>query len=234
MLELQIGALRSMLCLGAHCDDIEIGAGATVRKLIASHQSVRVHWIVFSSTELRAAEAQASAADFLGAAASVDVQIRTFTDGFFPAEGQAIKRYFEELKAEVDPDLVLTHHREDRHQDHRLISDLTWNTFRDHLVLEYRGAEYDGDLGHPNCFVPVNHDERAFKSTRFCRDLRKPSSKDWFTAETFNALMRLRGLSCRSPPRLCRSFPRAKICRRFGHRSPERLKRCFTARPDCT
>src|ERR1700704_4701702 len=211
MLELQIGLLRSVLCLGAHCDDIEIGAGATILKLVAAQPALRVDWVVFSSTERRAAEARASAGDFLAAAASADVQIKTFSDGFFPAEGQAIKQYFEELKAQLTPDLVLTHFRDDRHQDHRIISDLTWNTFRDHLVLEYEVPKYDGDLGHPNCFVPVGDDQRHFKVDTILRHYTSQGAKEWFTGETFNALMRLRGVECRSHTGYAEAFHARKI-----------------------
>jgi LmbE family N-acetylglucosaminyl deacetylase len=211
MLELQIGALRSVLCLGAHCDDIEIGAGATILKLVAARPALRVHWVVFSSTEERAAEARASAGDFLKGAASADVQVKTFSDGFFPAEGQAIKQYFEELKARVTPDLVLTHYRDDRHQDHRTISDLTWNTFRDHLVLEYEIPKYDGDLGQPNCFVPVDDEQRVFKVDAILRRYASQRPKEWFTAETFNALMRIRGVECRSRTGYAEAFHARKL-----------------------
>jgi LmbE family N-acetylglucosaminyl deacetylase len=211
VLELQIGEVGSVLCLGAHCDDIEIGAGATIVKLVAQQPAVRVHWVIFSSTELRAAEARASAADFLAAAASADVQIKTFRDGFFPAEGPAIKRYFEELKTAVNPDLVLTHYRDDRHQDHRTISDLTWNTFRNHLVLEYEVPKFDGDLGHPNCFVPVDEAQRLFKVDTILRRYASQGVKEWFTGETFNALMRLRGVECRSRTGYAEAFHARKI-----------------------
>ena len=211
MLELKIGALRSVLCLGAHCDDIEIGAGATILKLVAAQPALRVHWVVFSSTDERAAEARASAGDFLAGAAAADVQIQTFSDRFFPAEGQAIKQCFEELKARVTPDLVLTHYRDDRHQDHRLISDLTWNTFRDHLVLEYEIPKYDGDLGQPNCFVPVADQQRAFKVDAILRRYASQRPKEWFTAETFNALMRIRGVECRSRTGYAEAFHARKI-----------------------
>ena len=211
MLELKIGALRSVLCLGAHCDDIEIGAGATILKLVAAQPALRVHWVVFSSTDERAAEARASAGDFLAGAAAADVQIQTFSDRFFPAEGQAIKQCFEELKARVTPDLVLTHYRDDRHQDHRLISDLTWNTFRDHLVLEYEIPKYDGDLGQPNCFVPVDDQQRAFKVDALLRRYASQRPKEWFTAETFNALMRIRGVECRSRTGYAEAFHARKI-----------------------
>ena len=211
MLELKIGALSTVLCLGAHCDDIEIGAGATILKLVAAQPALRVHWMVFSSTEERSAEARASAGDFLAGAASTEVQIKTFRDGFFPAEGQAIKQCFEELKTRVAPDLVLTHYRDDRHQDHRLISELTWNTFRDHLVLEYEIPKYDGDLGQPNFFVPVDDQQRTFKVDAILRRYASQRSKDWFTAETFNALMRIRGVECRSPTGYAEAFHARKL-----------------------
>lgn len=211
MLELQIPALRSILCLGAHCDDIEIGAGATLLKLVAEHPSLHVYWMIFSATGQRAAEARASARDFLAGAASVDVQIDAFTDGFFPHEGEAIKRRFEELKNLATPDLVLTHHRDDRHQDHRIISELTWNTFRNHLVLEYEIPKYDGDLAHPNCFVPIEDEHRAAKVDALLRHYGSQRAKEWFTAETFNALMRLRGVECRSRTGYAEAFHARKI-----------------------
>lgn len=211
MLELTIGAVESVLCLGAHCDDIEIGAGATIRTLIARQRSLKVHWVVFSSTEIRAAEARASAGDFLGGAMAADVRIMEFNDGFLFAEGAAVKRCFEELKEQVTPDLVLTHYRDDRHQDHRLISDLTWNTFRDHLVLEYEVPKFDGDLGQPNWFVPVDDEQRAFKVDTLLRQFASQGSKAWFTAETFNALMRIRGVECRSRTGYAEAFHARKI-----------------------
>ena len=211
MLELNVGAVKSVLCLGAHCDDIEIGAGATVRNLIARQPSLKVHWVVFSSTDTRAAEARASAGDFLSGAAAADIRIMGFSDGFFFAEAAAIKRCFEELKDQVTPDLVLTHYRDDRHQDHRLISDLTWNTFRDHLVLEYEVPKFDGDLGQPNWFVPVDDEQRTFKVDTILRRFESQGSRTWFTAETFNALMRLRGVECRSRTGYAEAFHARKI-----------------------
>ena len=211
MRELPFGALGSVLCLGAHCDDIEIGAGATLRALVSNQPNLRVHWVIFSSTEQRAAEARASAHDFLSGADQIEVQLRTFTDGFFPADFAAIKRSFEELKKDAQPDLIFTHQRDDRHQDHRVISDLTWNTFRDHLVLEYEVPKYDGDLGHPNCFVPVEDEHRQFKIDALMRHYASQRAKDWFTPETFNALMRIRGVECRSRTGYAEAFYARKI-----------------------
>lgn len=198
MRELALGSVRSVLCLGAHCDDIEIGAGATIRALIAAQPDVHVRWVIFSSTEQRGSEARASAQEFLSGAARHDLEIHRFTDGFFPAEFEGIKRSFEELKKGETPDVVFTHQRDDRHQDHRAVSDLTWNTFRDHLVLEYEIPKYDGDLGQPNFFVSIDDRHRQFKVDALMRHYASQRSKDWFTAETFNALMRLRGVESRS------------------------------------
>ena len=198
MLGLRTGPVRSLLCLGAHCDDVEIGAGATILRLVAENPGIRVDWIVFSSTPTREAEARACAEQFLGNAASATVQIHAFRDGFFPSEMHGIKERFEALKADVSPDVVFTHHRHDRHQDHRVVSDLTWNTFRDHLVVEYEVPKYDGDLGQPNLFVPIDDTRRRAKIDSILRHFHTQHDKAWFTADTFNALMRIRGVECRS------------------------------------
>ena len=144
-----------VLCLGAHSDDIEIGCGGFILQLIGRHRTVDVDWVVLSAEGRRADEARRGAALFLRGARRTRVVLREFRDGFFPYQGAAIKDVFEELKTGEAPELVLTHYRHDRHQDHRAVSDLTWNTFRDHLVLEYEIPKYDGDLGSPNCFVPL-------------------------------------------------------------------------------
>lgn len=211
MFELGLGRPQSLLCLGAHCDDIEIGAGATILQLLARHPTLSVDWVVFSSTPERAREARASAEEFLGGAAHAAVEVHTFGDGFFPDEFAALKRTFEQLRTKVQPDLVLTHYRDDRHQDHRVISDLTWNTFRDHLVIEYEVPKYDGDLGHPNCFVPVEDAARVAKVEALLRHYGSQSSKHWFTADTFNALMRIRGLECRSSTGFAEAFHARKF-----------------------
>ena len=150
------GSPLQILCLGSHADDIEIGCGGTLLKIIESHRNVKVHWIVFSASEQRAIEAQTSATKFLEGAAETQIEVKAFRDGFFPYVGYDIKEFFEGLKRRCSPNLIFTHYRDDRHQDHRLISDLTWNTYRDHLILEYEIPKYDGDLGSPNCFVPLD------------------------------------------------------------------------------
>ena len=148
--------VRSMLCLGAHADDIEIGCGGTVLTLLARHPRLEVHWVVFSADATREQEARQSADLFLRTAGVHTVTVQRFRDSFFPYIGAEIKAYFEELKRELSPDLIFTHYGADRHQDHRLIAELTWNTWRNHLVLEYETPKYDGDLGSPNCFVELD------------------------------------------------------------------------------
>jgi LmbE family N-acetylglucosaminyl deacetylase len=211
MLEFPLSAVRSVVCLGAHCDDIEIGAGATIAALVAANPGIRVHWMVFSSTEERAAEARASAGDLLGDASAPDVQIRTYTDAAFPSELRLIKEEFEMLRKRIDPDLVFTHQRDDRHQDHRVISDLTWNTFRDHVILEYEVPKYDGDLGLPNTFVPAEDRFRVLKVETLLSRYVSQRSKSWFTPATFDGLMRLRGVECRSPTGYAEAFHARKI-----------------------
>jgi LmbE family N-acetylglucosaminyl deacetylase len=188
-----------VLCLGAHADDIEIGCGGTILTLLERDPALTVTWVVFSAEGARAGEARASADTFLASAAKREVVIHDFRDGFFPYTGGAIKEAFEELKARLSPDLVFTHYRHDLHQDHRLIGELTWNTFRDHLVLEYEIPKYDGDLGVPNFFVPLEAASSRRKIDIILRTFRSQASKRWFSAELFGALLRLRGMECNAP-----------------------------------
>ena len=187
-----------LLCLGAHADDIEIGCGGLILSLIARYPDVEVDWIVFSGSSERSGEAQHSAELFLRGTARKRILVKGFRDGFFPYEGASIKTVFEELKQECSPHIVLTHHRDDRHQDHRVLSDLAWNTFRDHMILEYEIPKFDGDLGSPNCFVPLDGATCARKVEYLVTAFGSQRDKHWFTKETFLGLMRLRGMECRA------------------------------------
>jgi LmbE family N-acetylglucosaminyl deacetylase len=198
MTSLKFDQIKTVLCLGAHSDDIEIGCGGTVMKLAAENDGLTVFWVVFTADGRRQAEARASARVFLSRAAKAKIIIKQFRNGFFPFQGERIKEFFEELKERVKPDVVFTHYRDDRHQDHRTISDLTWNTFRNHLILEYEIPKYDGDLGVPNLFVSLNEGICQAKTQQLCRFFRTQSNKHWFTPDTFLALMRLRGIECAS------------------------------------
>lgn len=192
------GEKVSVLCLGAHADDIEIGAGATLLTWLASGAELDVHWCVASAGGARAAEAEASAKDFLDAAANATVAIGGFRDAYLPYEGAAVKQWVEAQKPRMKPDIVLTHYAGDAHQDHRFINEIAWNAFRDSLVLEYEIPKWDGDLGRPNMYVPIEEPMLARKIALLDAHFGSQRSKDWFDAETFRALARLRGVECRA------------------------------------
>ena len=208
-LDLPPGAPLRLLCLGAHCDDIEIGAGGTVRRLVAERAAVDVHWVVLSSTPERAAEARASAADVLEGAREVSLDVQTFRESYFPAEWTAIKDHLFDVRAAFSPDLVLTHHRGDRHQDHQAVAELTWNTFRDHLILEYEIPKLEGDLGRPNVHVPLDEATVEAKVESLLRRFPSQAGKGWFDREAFLALLRLRGLECNA--RYAEAFHGSKL-----------------------
>lgn len=199
------------LCLGAHSDDIEIGAGATLLSWIGSGALIDAHWAVLSAVGPRAAEARASAEAFLAGAASSEIDLGSFTDGYFPAERSAIKDWFEELKRRCNPDVILTHFRDDAHQDHRLVSELTQNSFRDHFTLEYEIPKWDGDLARPSVYVPVSEATLRRKIELLHTHFATQRSKDWFDAETFRGLARIRGMECRAPDRLAEAFHTRKL-----------------------
>lgn len=205
-----------ILCLGAHADDIEIGCGAMIRELIHSDVRLEVDWVVLSASPDRAVEAKASAAAFLQGAAAAWVEVAAFRDGHFPYQGSSIKEWFETLKSRPRPDIVMTHTRDDRHQDHREVCGLTWNTFRDQLVLEYEIPKWDGDLGRPSTYFPVS--ERALKEKIALLHAHFPSqaSKVWFDQDTFRGLARLRGMECASLTRLAEAFFAPKLLLGIG------------------
>jgi len=205
------GERLSVLCLGAHSDDIEIGAGATILGWIAAGIHLDIYWCVLGARENRAAEAEASAAAFTAGAANVRVELGQFKDGFFPYGGAEIKAWIEGLKAKVSPDVVLTHRRDDAHQDHREVCKLTWNAFRDHLILEYEIPKWDGDLGRPNFYVPLDKSLLDRKIAYLLQHFATQRSKDWFDAETFRGLARLRGMECRSPSGYAEAYVARKM-----------------------
>ena len=214
MLKVRLGvppSPRRVLCLGAHCDDLEIGCAGTVWKLTAEANPPAITWVIFASDPRREAEALKSAEALLARAARAQIIIHKFRDGFLPYEGSAVKESFEELKSEVSPDLILTHYRADLHQDHRLISELTWNTFRDHLILEYEVPKYDGDLGTPNVFVPLDESEVRLKIAAIMTGFPSQAGKRWFDAETFRSMLRLRGMECNAPGNYAEAFHGRKL-----------------------
>lgn len=199
-----------ILCLGSHSDDIEIGCGGTILRLLSCNQNVEVVWVVFSSGKEREREARNSAGLFLEQAKQKEIIVNNFRDGYFPFEGAQIKDFFEGLKR-VSPDLILTHNRKDAHQDHRLIAELTWNTFRDHLILEYEIPKYDGDLGHPSVFVTLESDVCQRKVGYIMDAFHSQLTKRWFQQETFLSLMRLRGMECNAPSGYAEAFHCRKL-----------------------
>ena len=193
-LSLSKGEPLRLLCLGAHCDDIEIGCGGTILNLVASSRKIEVHWVVFSSDEKRKREALKSAEAFLCGIVTKEVTIHQFRDGFFPYVAAELKERFEKLKTEFSPALILTHYRHDLHQDHRLVSELTWSTFRNHLILEYEIPKYDGDLGSPNIFVPLDESTCRRKVDTILGAFQSQNEKQWFSRDLFSAILRLRGM----------------------------------------
>ena len=210
-LQSQLRPGSRLLCLGAHCDDIDIGCGGTLLSWLARLEGIHVDWVVLSGNDVREAEARASAGRFLTGAESADVDVRRFRNGYFPYVAAQIKDYFEELKRRPTPDLILTHYREDRHQDHRVVSDLTWNTFRDHLILEYEIPKYDGDIGQPNVFVDIEQTVAEEKIDILMSCFTSERDKNWFDERTFSALMRLRGVECQSKDGLAEAFYGRKL-----------------------
>ncbi len=209
MLPVQFSTLKRplrVLCLGAHSDDIEIGCGGTILRLMAEMPSVDVQWVVLSARGARKQEALASAKRFLRAAGRKRIVVKQFKESFFPYVGEKIKAFFEQLKGEFEPDLILTHYRHDLHQDHRVVSDFTWNTFRDHLIWEYEIPKYDGDMGVPNVFSPLSREVCTEKIGLLMEGFGSQRSRRWFTDDTFWALLRLRGVEAGSSGRFAEAF----------------------------
>jgi LmbE family N-acetylglucosaminyl deacetylase len=215
MLKLAVDALErsvsSILCLGAHCDDIEIGCGGTILKLLEGRPDVRVDWVVFSSDGARALEARAGADAFLSGVKTANVRVERYRGRYFPFVGAEIKEYFDRLGADLSPDIVFTHLADDLHQDHRLLSELAYHTFRDHLILEYEIPKYDGDLARLDTYVQLDERHCERKIDTICRVYESQSDKHWFSPETFRATLRLRGIECKAPSGYAEAFRCRKL-----------------------
>jgi LmbE family N-acetylglucosaminyl deacetylase len=192
------GDTLRILCLGAHSDDIEMGCGGTILRLLTEQDDVEVHWVVLGSSGKRDREAVKSAQKFLSGSKNRYVTVKNFRDGYFPFIGGKIKDYFEHLKERVSPDLIFSHYRYDLHQDHRIVSELTWNTFRNHLILEYEIVKYDGDMGFPNFFVPLGKSTIKKKVTYILETFKSQRKKDWFTEDAFLSVLRIRGIESKA------------------------------------
>jgi LmbE family N-acetylglucosaminyl deacetylase len=201
-----------VLFLGAHPDDIEIGCGGTILRLRAAYPEAELRFAVLTSTPERELEARRSAERFLGEAGAQGLRIERFPDGFLPYQGAAVKRLFERWKGEFRPDLIFTHQRNDLHQDHRLVSELTWNTWRDQLILEYEIPKYDADLGQPNLFVPLTEELVERKLEWVLASFPSQRRRAWFDADTLRAVLRLRGVESNAPDRFAEAFHARKLC----------------------
>lgn len=217
MIALRFPAKSRVLCLGAHSDDVEIGCGGTLLKLTRECPELDLMYVAFSAEGARRKEAMSSAKTFFPGTAQSRIRVENFRASYFPFQAEQIKDVFESLKP-FNPDVVFTHCREDRHQDHRVVSDLTWNTFRNHLILEYEIPKYDGDLGIPNLFVPLEKPLAQRKVRNLCRYFRTQSNKHWFSEDMFLGLMRLRGMECASATGYAEAFH----CRKLVLSSPLR------------
>ena len=200
------GSRCTILCCGAHCDDIEIGCGGTLLRLMEEGHEITCHWVVASSNPQRENECRRSAERFLAGVAHAKVEIWQFRDGYLPYIGAEVKDAFERIKKEISPDIIFTHYRNDLHQDHRTISSLTWNTFRDHLVLEYEIPKYDGDFSSPNLYVPLSEDLCRRKTSYLMDCYESQKSHRWFTEDTFRSVLRLRGIEVSSPSGYAEGF----------------------------
>lgn len=211
----------NVLCIGAHSDDIEIGAGGAILSLAASRK-INVHWCVCSARGLRADEASASARDFLTDALGYRLELGNFDDSYFPTQSRAIKEWLAGIKSWCDPDVIFTHAADDAHQDHRQVNEITWNLFRDHMILEYEIPKWDGDLARRNVYVPLAREIVEKKTALLLAHFGSQRSKDWFGMDTFKALARLRGMECRAPESFAEAFTLKKSVVLF---SPEPVSR---------
>jgi LmbE family N-acetylglucosaminyl deacetylase len=213
MLEIAFGDTlkpRTILCIGAHCDDIEIGCGGALQALIARNPNLTIRWVIFGSDPVRGPESAAAARRLL-AGAKFEVEQHGFRNSYMPYAGAEVKEAFDQLRPRIEPDLVFTHYREDLHQDHRLLAELTLNTFRNHAILEYEIPKYDGDLGRPNLYVPLSREIAAAKIRCLMECFATQTSRSWFTEETFMALLRLRGIECAAESGLAEAFHARKL-----------------------
>lgn len=196
----------NILCIGAHSDDIEIGCGGSILRLLSEYENTEVHWLVLGSTGRRDKEAVASANAFLTGAKRKNIIVKNFKNSYFPFVGEEIKNYFENIKNKVSPDIIFTHYRHDLHQDHRVTSELTRNTFRNHMILEYEIIKYDGDIGSPNLFIHLDEEICQKKVNMIMKYFKTQRNKDWFTTDVFFSMLRIRGLESKAPDKYAEGF----------------------------
>lgn len=210
-MQLEFSNLHSVLCIGAHPDDIEIGCGGTLLELMSRNPAARMDWIVFGCNRVREIEAISSFRRWFGNSPSRTIHTHFFSDTLFPSQQSEIKEQFRILSSSISPDVIFTHRREDMHQDHRLLAELTWQTFRSHLILEYEIPKYEGDLGNPNVFFPLKAETVQSKIQYLLDEFPTQREKPWFDRETFQAMMRIRGLESRAESGFAEAFHARKI-----------------------
>jgi LmbE family N-acetylglucosaminyl deacetylase len=220
ILDKPTGNTSRILILGAHSDDIEIGVGGTLLTMAESNLPVSIDWVIFSASSDRRREAEASIEQYRREGLEIEARLLSFRDGYFPSQHAQIKDSFEDIKSSVNPDVIFTHYQHDRHQDHRIVSELTWNTFRDHLIFEYEIPKYDGDLDRPNFFVPIPSPLVNRKADLLLEAFTSQESRDWFTADTFRAIMRIRGVECHSDSGYAEAFHLRKAVWSLSHYRP--------------
>jgi LmbE family N-acetylglucosaminyl deacetylase len=209
------GRLR-ILCIGAHCDDIEIGCGGLLLALRGRNRNLRVDHLVLSAPSGRRAESADAQRAFVAARDRGTLRFADFPDGLFPSHYSDIKSIAESIKAECPPDIIFCHERDDRHQDHRLVNEIVWNTFRNQLILEYEIPKWDGGLGQPNVYVPLTEAQAQRKARYLVENFRSQTGRHWFSQDTFLALSRLRGIECRAPGGHAEGFHLRKARLTFG------------------
>lgn len=182
-----------IVCIGAHCDDIEIGCGGSLVALSQAYPLSHFHCWVFSGNAARAAESRACLTQLLDAE-RFTLQVFDHRDGYFPAQWAQVKERLATLSQTINADLVFTHTARESHQDHRVLAELTWNHFRRHTVLEYEIAKYEGDLGRANFYIPLSTEQFEAKLSALLSAFPSQASKGWFTRNTFEAIARLRGV----------------------------------------
>jgi len=191
-----LSRVKSAMFIGAHSDDIEIGAGGLLMRLVRESPGVEITYVILSGDATRHNEARNAAAAFTHGCGKLDLRLASFTDRFFPAEQTQIKKYFDQLKLNTSPQLVICHKASDKHQDHRVVNELVYNTFRAHSILEYEIPKWDGDLSTPNLYVPLSDEIATQKAELLMEHFGSQRSKHWFDLETFRGLMRIRGIEC--------------------------------------
>ncbi|NTV09394.1 MAG: PIG-L family deacetylase [Zoogloea sp.] len=214
MFRLELGPGRKrlrLMCLGAHSDDLELGCGGTLLQWLRDYQEVDITWVVLSAGGTRADEARASAHALLKDASRLEIVLGDFRDAHLPGDYARLKSFFGDIRSHAEADVILTHRIEDRHQDHRLVGELTWQTWRRHLILEYEIPKYEGDLGQPNLYVPLAAGLAERKTRHLLEHFQTQRAKSWFSAETFSALMRLRGIECHAESGLAEAFHARKL-----------------------